>query len=192
MNKLPGESSKYCSIDSIEDADGVDETLFQIEFLNNMNPNGMPPHVLELKVGAPLIIIRNLNAGLCNGTRVQVCRLTKNCIDAKVLTGPGAGNRVFIPRISLIHDDPSLPFKLKRRQFPVNIAFAMTINKSQGQTLKKLGVYLQESVFSHGHMYVAMSRCSDPRETRFLIENPKRDRNGTYTKNVVYADIFKK
>lgn len=66
----------------------------------------------------------------------------------------------------------------------------MTINKSQGQTLKKLGVYLEEPVFSHGHMYVAMSRCSDPREIRFLIDDPKKDKKGIYTKNVVYRQIF--
>lgn len=186
MKELPGPATVYRSIDSIEETDGLDQSLHQIELLNSLNPNGMPPHLLELKVGSPLIVIRNLNDGLCNGTRIQVCRLSPSCIDAQVLTGPKAGSRVFIPRISLIYDDPILPFKLKRRQFPVNIAFAMTINKSQGQTLKKVGVYLDEPVFSHGHMYVAMSRCSDPREMRFVINEPKRDRNGIYTKNVVY------
>lgn len=191
MKELPGASTVYRSIDSIEETEGLDISLHQIEFLNSINPNGMPPHLLELKVGAPLIVLRNLNAGLCNGTRLKVCRLSSTRIDAEVITGPSAGNRVIIPRISLIYEDPKLPFKLKRRQFPVNIAFAMTINKSQGQTFKKIGVYLDEPVFSHGHMYVAMSRCSDPREMRFLINDPKRDRNGTYTKNIVYDEIFK-
>jgi ATP-dependent exoDNAse (exonuclease V) alpha subunit len=50
--------------------------------------------------------------------------------------------------------DSDLPFKLKRLQFPVLLAFAMTIDKSQGQTLKKVGIYLPKPVFSHGQQPV--------------------------------------
>ena len=52
-------------------------------------------------------------------------------------------------------------------QFPIRPAFAMTINKAQGQTLSKCGVLLDEPVFTHGQLYVAALRCG-PQNCRFL------------------------
>lgn len=103
-------------------------------------------------------------------------QLTSSCVHTNILTGPTAGQRVFIPRITLIHTDDKLPYSLKRRQFPVQISFAKTINKSQGETIKKFGIYLEQPVFSHGHIYVAFSRCSDPRNKKILLENEKTDK----------------
>jgi len=60
-----------------------------------------------------------------------------------------AGNTLFIPRIPMTPTDAGLPFTLRRRQFPVRPAFAMSINKSQGQTLDKVGILLDEPVFAH-------------------------------------------
>ena len=65
----------------------------------------------------------------------------------------------------------------------------MTINKSQGQTLQYVGVYLPEPVFSHGQLYVAISRVTCPSGLKFLICN-KRDVPHNMTKNIVYREIF--
>ena len=112
----------------------------------------MPRHVLKLKLGSFIMLLRNLNQqkGLLNGTRLIVKSLHRNCIKAEIITGSHKGDEVCIPRIELISNNEILPFKLKRRQFPVMLAFAMTINKAQGQSFDHVGIYLPEPVFAHG------------------------------------------
>ena len=81
----------------------------------------------------------------------MVRELQDNAIDAEIVGGQHAGKRVFIPRIPMSpSDDISLPFKLKRKQFPIRLSFAVIINKAQGQTIPHVGIYLPELVFSHG------------------------------------------
>jgi len=85
--------------------------------------------------------------------------LNKNVLEATVLTGNGKGINIYIPRIPIRPTD--LPFKFERLKFPLKLAFAFTINKSQGQSLKCTGVLLDEPCFSHGQLYVACSRGGD-------------------------------
>ena len=101
----------------------------------------MPPHVLKLKVDSVVILLRNINTrlDLCNGTRMRVTRLNTNLIEAECLR---TQSRCFIPRMPLNAEaGNSLPFCLQRRQFPIRLAYAMTINKAQGQTLDRVSVY---------------------------------------------------
>ena len=83
------------------------------------------------------------------------------------------GLKVTIPRITPQPSDSRFPFTLRRRQFPVRVAFAMTINKSQGQSLERAGLLLPRPVFSHGQLYVAFLRSgcppSDGKDVRVVV-----------------------
>ena len=141
------------------------------EFLNSLTPNGLPPHVLKLKINCPVILLRNIDPanGLCNGTRLVVRGFQRNAIDAEIVLGQHAGRRVFLPRIPLCpSDDDMFPFRFKRKQFPVRLSFSMTINKAQGQTIPNVGVYLPDPVFSHGQLYVVLSRATAKRRIKIL------------------------
>ena len=153
--------------------------------------SGIPNHKLKLKTGIPIMLLRNIDQakGLCNGTRLQVKHLGKNVICATVITGKNIGDSIFIPRMDLVPSDSGLPFKFQRRQFPISLCFAMTINKSQGQTLSRVGLYLPQPVFTHGQLYVAISRVKTKRGLKILILDEDGKVTNT-TKNVVYKEIF--
>jgi ATP-dependent DNA helicase PIF1 len=118
------------------------------------------------------MLMRNIDQanGLCNGTRLKVRKLGNNVFECTILTGTNIGDIVLIPRMSMITDNLNLPFKFKRRKFPVSICFCMTINKSQGQTLSVVGLYLSRPVFSHGQLYIALSRVKSKQELRYLLK----------------------
>lgn len=177
---IPGETKTYYSIDTMVD---VNESVnFPTEFLNSLDTPGMPLHCLKLKVGSPIILMRNLESPkLCNGTRLCIKQLLNNIIEAKILSGKDKGNTVFIPRIPLISSDQS--FSFKRLQFPIKLAYSMTINKAQGQTFKWCGINLSEPCFSHGQLYVACSRVGSPEHLFIYSPNNKAT-------NIVYKQVL--
>ncbi|CAF1538721.1 unnamed protein product [Didymodactylos carnosus] len=111
----------------------------------------MPLHNIRLKVGSIIMLLRNLDsARMCNATRLIVKNLRPNTTEATILAGCAKGEEVIIPRISMILTDT--PFEFRRLQFPVRLAYAVTINKAQGQSLQ---VYVATSrVGSSKNLYV--------------------------------------
>ncbi|ONM22141.1 hypothetical protein ZEAMMB73_Zm00001d005805 [Zea mays] len=163
IDRFQGEHMVYHSFDSAMDDP---HNYYPPEFLNTLTPNGLPPHVLKLKIGCPIILLRNIDPanGLCNGTRLVVRGFQRNSIDAEIVL----------------------------------------VNKAQGQTIPNVGVYLPEPVFSHGQLYVALSRATARSNIKILaipaVDVKKRSRKGvkknpiidcgTCTKNIVYEEVL--
>ncbi|PIA29092.1 hypothetical protein AQUCO_06300048v1 [Aquilegia coerulea] len=191
INHFPGELHEYLAADkAIEDDQPIENRGNSIsnENMQALDPPSLPPFKLQLKVGCPIMLLRNLQPrdGLCNGTRLMVVQFATRVVEAKILNGSHAGNYVFIPRITLQPSVSETPFQMARRQFPVRLAFAMTINKSQGQSVKYVGIDLRNQVFSHGQLYVALSRCTSSNRISVLLGNEDDDK----TTNVVYPEVL--
>ncbi|TBU13529.1 PIF1-like helicase [Hamiltosporidium tvaerminnensis] len=178
VDKINQSEKTYLSTDSLISDDTDDVTNYSIEFLNSLTPFGTPLHALYLQKGAIIMLLRNLNteSGFFNGTRLIVYY-------------------IFLQRIDLT-SDAGLPFQLKRRQFPIRLAFAMIINKAQGQTLYKVGIFLPTPDFGHRQLYVAFSRVRSLNDVKVYIKDtaeqgkilPGSDK--IFTKNVVYKAVF--
>lgn len=167
IEKVNGESKTYYAVDSVSNDN--DTVLYPQEFLNSLQPCGMPQFKLTLKVAVPIMLLRNLDPPrLCNGTRLVVKKLYNYVIEATIITGQYSGQHVLIPRIPLISNDSMIEFK--RLQFPIKIAFAMTINKSQGQSFNEIGIDIQQEVFTHGQLYVAITRATNPENLHILTK----------------------
>ncbi|KAL6574243.1 hypothetical protein OROHE_001147 [Orobanche hederae] len=163
INLLPGDITEYMSADGLSSSNGncdVNQQVYSTDFLNTIRCSGVPNHKLGLKVGVPVMLLRNIDQanGLCNGTRLVITQLGKHVIEAKTLSGKNVGDKVYIPRMNLSPSDSRLSFKFERKQFPLLVCFATTINKSQGQSLEYVGLFLPKSVFTHGQLYMAISR----------------------------------
>eukprot|EP00267_Zea_mays_P046162 XP_020398510.1 ATP-dependent DNA helicase PIF1-like [Zea mays] len=155
IDRFQGEHMVYHSFDSAVDDP---HNYYPPEFLNTLTPNGLPPHVLKLKIGCPVILLRNIDPanGLCNGTRLVVRGFQRNSIDAEIVLGQHVGKRIFLP------------------------------------------------LFSHGQLYVALSRATARSNIKILVipavDGRKKSRKGvkttptvycgTYTKNIVYKEVL--
>ena len=193
LEMMPGREKVLNSADSIELANEAQEGYqpYPVEYLNSLNASGLPLSRLALKVGCPVMLLRNLDPGrgLCNGTRMIVRDIKNRVIKCETISGDErfGGKIALIPRITLQPSAENLPIPLKRRQFPIRLAFAMTINKSQGQSVNFVGLNLQTDVFSHGQMYVALSRCTSGNRIRILLAEQNENKK---VPNIVYNEIL--
>ena len=108
-------------------------------------------------------------------------------MEIRLISGTHSGEMHFIPRIKLISEEADIPFPLCRQQFPVKLAFCMSINKAQGQSLQHVGLDFRSAVFTHGQFYVAMSRATSIHRVKTIWESNKQE---PQTKNIVYQEVI--
>ena len=188
LHQFPGQEKTFWACDSIKESEGNGETAYTPEYLSTLSFPGVPLSRFKVKMNAPVMLLRNLDPehGLCNGTRLRIISATKWVLHARILSGEHAGKMAFLPCITLHYSD-GLPFTLSRLQFPVRLAFSMTINKSQGQSVWFVGIDLRSPVFTHGQLYVALSRATSSSRVKVLLP---QEEAGTVTKNVVYKEAL--
>ncbi|XP_024015922.1 ATP-dependent DNA helicase PIF1-like [Eutrema salsugineum] len=213
LSQLKGEERTYLSCDSIDPSDREIDTddaseipsqsvrsdskndpgnmIYTEEFLNSVKVSGLPNHCLRLRAGTPVMLLMNIDPrnGLCNGTRLLITQMANYVLEAIIIAGDKIGEKVLIPMIFLSPTETKFPFRMRRKQFPITLAFAMMINKSQGQTLAKVGLYLPKPVFTHGQLYVAVLRVTSKSGLKILITD-KDKKPQRKTLNVVYKDVF--
>jgi hypothetical protein len=193
LQKFPGRCQVFHSADYIPTSEqsGAEDVMlnYPVEYLNKITCSGFPLAKLELKAGCPIMILKNLDAkhGVCNGSRGILRRYRNRVLEVELLTGDHAGEKVFIPRISNQPTEDQIAFKFTRRQFPVRLCFSMTINKSQGQSVKHVGLDLRSPVFTHGQFYVGISRVTSVSNIKAIWEEEKEEAK---TKNIVYSEVL--
>ena len=191
LNRVPGDSIHRFSIDTPVENDEHQDML-PVELLHDLNPPGMPPHDLHLKKDGVYMLLRNMNIklGLCNGSRFVLldCSspfLLKCQLIPVTPLAPGEEATIFfLPRINSSPTE-QYPFQFQRKQFPILPAFAMTINKSQGGTFDMVGIDLSVPIFSHGQLYVALSRVRSFSALQILLPQ-----GAISTRNHVYREIL--
>lgn len=194
IDNFPGPTRTYKSIDSVPEESAA---WYREEYLNSITLNCFPDHILELKVGSPVMVLRNIDPlnQVCNGTQGVVKRMMKYIIEIEYISYDGTKRTFLCHRMKLKSNEDQIPVSFYRLQYPICSSFAMTINKSQGQTINKVGIYLKDPVFSHGQLYVALSRVTHPDNIKMLIkpgDNQGKivDKDGIYTKNIVFTELL--
>ncbi|KAK3913029.1 ATP-dependent DNA helicase [Frankliniella fusca] len=188
LDALYGPEHELSSYDSVE-RESDDALEADVDLLNQVTAKGVPPHKLRLKVGAVCLIMRNLNVdqGLVNGTKVIVESISRNLIRFR---RPGSNESFGIPRISFKFNLCRGSPLVVRRQFPLQLAYAMTVHKSQGQTIKLVGVDLRTDCFTHGQLYVALSRVRTRAALTLLVCEDRIKDGVAHTKNIVFNGLL--
>jgi hypothetical protein len=162
---------------------------YPMEYLNEIDCGSLPLAKLTLKIGCPVMILKNLDVanGVCNGSREILTRHSNRVLEVRLLTGEHAGQTVFIPRVANQASEENVSFRFTRRQFPIKVCFIMIINKSQGQSVKFVGLDLRTPVLTHGQFYVAVSRVTSVSNIKAIWNEKNREAK---SKNVVYKEAL--
>lgn len=191
---LLGKSHIYSSVDSVsnnEYEEGDFSFTYPIEYLNSLNFSNFPQHKLHLKVNSVVMLIHNIfqRDGLCNGTRLVITRLGHKIIEEQIITGHKSVKSILRPRISLFQTEEKIPVTIRKKQFPIRLCFAITINKTQGQSLGRVDLYLPKPIFTRGQLYVALSRVTSLHGLK-IYQNIKNKKTKNTVCNIVYKEVL--
>jgi ATP-dependent exoDNAse (exonuclease V) alpha subunit len=131
-----------------------------------LEPSAFPTdEVLRLKKGAQVMLLRNdRDRRWVNGTIGQVHRLAPDCIEVEINDVIYEIKKEKWSKIRYAYNDDSDSIKEESlssfTQYPLRLAWAVTIHKAQGLTYDRVAIDLGTGAFAHGQTYVALSRCT--------------------------------
>lgn len=160
------------------------------EYLNSLEVSGVPPQRLRLFPGAHAVVLRNMYMDIqcVNGAKVTITRIHSPYLIEVYIHS--SNSTVSLPRILFSFQLPSVPLEVHRRQFPLCLAYSLTVNKSQSQTLSRVLLDLRTPVFAHGQLYVAFGRVASSSSIAVLIQEKTKGRDKDNITNVVYQELL--
>jgi ATP-dependent DNA helicase PIF1 len=181
LSELPGAESNY-------KARLIDTTPGEFQNKRQFGPATFPkdtviPEELVVKPGALVMLIVNIDVakGLINGTQGLVLSCSPSIVSVVFAIQPTAPlsyppSNTWDPLCYTILNLTRNRFVISRwltvEQFPITLAFALTVHKAQGSSLAKVCVDIGDSVFATGQAYVALSRCICPELLRIKSFHP--------------------
>lgn len=170
------------------------------EWLHMLNDSSAPLHELKLKVNSLVMLMHNmcLEDGLTNNTVAIVRQIGLHVVfiePVNIVTGQLTEQRFAIPRVSFRFTGAK-GIEVERKQFPLRLAYAVTVHKAQGITLNRGGIDLRSLPFTHGQLYVAVSRFSCVNSLMILHAdrpcNVDRKDRAVLSRNVTFVKYFEK
>lgn len=197
MHRVPGETQTFYAADSIRDLEGPEgvtslcpQAVLDYSMRNPLP--GLPHFAIDVKIGCVYRMLRNFShdQGVVKNVRCLVTHIGHRLLMVHIIADGAMGEQVLaedvlIPRINFTYTIPGTGMTLQRRQFPLGLAYATTFNSCQGLTLDRVGVELTKPVFSHGQLYVALSRIRQRGDGMVRLE-PEH----TTTPNITYPEIL--
>lgn len=184
----------------VDDVNGHIQKMISTSLLNGFKKSGVPNHELTLKVGDICLITRSITClELANNSRVQIVSIRIHSIEVKTMGEDTAARTIRLPRIPFKFRLPyGASYQLTRMQFPLRLAYAMTYNKCQSQTLVKVLLDITNPPFSHGQLYVALSRVRDSTKIAMYVRDDQLttsiDAKTGYMptiENIAYQEVLK-
>ena len=174
-----------------DDPHGLLHSMLTDDVLNNFNSDRVPPHQLRLRVGDICLLMRTIDRQekLVNNCKIRVAEIKQFSIKAITLQHPR--KVVIIPRIRFKFRLPyGQSFEMIRTQFPLRLAYSLTMNKSQGQELERALLDVTIPPFVHGHLYVALSRAKTAEGIAVIVSPNQITENAIILQNVLYPELL--
>jgi hypothetical protein len=180
---------------SVHSHDTVTGRYGDTDAANAYSASRFPEHNLQLFIGCPVICLRAFNRQLNNGDRGIIQSITLFRLGIQMITGKCAGSIVHLPRTRFTPATNSMKMEMTRLQFGVAVAFAMTVSKSQSCGFKHVGIWLNDHLFAHGQLYLALSRIQVHMDGVYTLlfasrDNIMSDERGIFARNLVYNEVL--